>query len=341
MGMKKKTGVLLINLGTPASPDTKKVREYLSEFLNDPRVIDIPWLYRKLLVNLIIVPFRAPKSAKIYKELWTDKGSPLLYYGEMVRDQLNDKFDENVRVELAMRYQEPSIPSVLKKMKKENYDKIIVLPLFPQYASSSTGSALQKAMEVISKWWVIPEVSVISQYYDHDGYISAFAERGKQYNIEEFDHVLFSYHGLPERQVDKVYEDGKPCSDHNCENEITPDNKFCYKAVCYETTRRLVEKLKIPEGKYSVGFQSRLGKDPWITPYSDHLVIEKAKEGTKKLLVFSPAFIADCLETTIEIGEEYKELFESHGGEKLQLVESLNDHPVWIDTLKDLIDQKL
>jgi ferrochelatase len=333
--MKSKTGVLLINLGTPDSPAVGDVRSYLSQFLNDPRVIDIPWLPRKLLVNFLIVPFRASKSAKIYKKLWTANGSPLLYHSEKAKSLLQASLGSDYEVHLAMRYKNPSIPDVLEAMRKKNYEKIVVLPMFPQYASASTGSALDEVMRVMRTWWVVPEVKFISQYYDHPKFIEAFAARGRKYNFADYDHILFSYHGLPERQVDKVYDDGH-CADHNCENEITEENKYCYKATCYATTRLLVEKLNIPQEKYTVCFQSRLDKK-WLMPFSDKVVEECARKGMKKILVFSPAFTADCLETIIEIGDEYQEIFKEHGGEKVQLVESLNDHPTWIDCLKDLV----
>ncbi len=334
--MKPQVGVLLIQLGTPDSPSVRDVRKYLSEFLNDPRVIDIPWLIRKILVNVIIVPFRAPKSAKIYQRLWTENGSPLLIYSENVKNLLQKKLGENYKVELAMRYQNPSLESVLKKMQKDNYNKIIILPLFPQYASASTGSAIEKAIKIISDWWVIPNIKIINGFYTNPFFLDSFAERARQYKIEDYDHVLFSFHGLPVRQVDKVHPEGKTCKDFNCENEINEENKFCYKAVCYETTRLLVAKLNIPEDKYTVCFQSRLDKK-WLEPFTDKIIIEKAKEDVKKLLVFSPAFVADCLETTVEIGYEYKNLFIENGGTELQLVESLNDNPVWINALKNIV----
>lgn len=335
MEMKNKTGVLLINLGTPDSPSVADVRSYLSQFLNDPRVIDIPWLMRKILVNLIIVPFRAPKSAKIYQKLWTANGSPLLYYSNRVKDLLQKSLSDDYEVYLAMRYKNPSIPAVMEQMRKRNFSRIIVLPLFPQYASASTGSAHDEVMRVLRKWWVIPDVAFISQYYDHPAFVRAIVDIGQKYRHEQFDHVLFSYHGLPERQVDKVYDEGV-CADHNCENEITEENKFCYKATCYATTRMLAESLNIPKEKYTVCFQSRLD-EKWLKPFSDKVVEECAKKGMKKLLVFSPAFTADCLETIIEIGEEYQHIFKEHGGEKVQLVESLNDHPLWISCLKEIV----
>lgn len=333
--MSSKIGVLLVNLGTPDSPSVSDVRSYLSQFLNDPRVIDIPWLLRKILVNGIIVPFRAPKSAKVYKKLWTENGSPLLYHSKRVKELLQNELNDTHDIYLAMRYKNPSIPSVLEEMRRKNYTKLVILPMFPHYASASTGSALDEVMRVIRTWWVIPELKIISQYYDHEHYINAFVERGKQHTLNEYDHVLFSYHGLPERQVDKVY-DNDLCKDHDCENEVTEENKYCYKATCYATTRLLAERLGIVKEKYTVCFQSRLDKK-WLEPFSDKVVEACAKKGMKKLLVFSPAFTADCLETTIEIGEEYQEIFEEHGGKKVQLVESLNDHPLWVQCLKSLV----
>jgi ferrochelatase len=338
-----KTGVLLIQLGTPDSPSTSDVRTYLTEFLNDRRVIDIPWLARKILVNGIIVPFRAPKSAKIYKELWEHgKGkSPLLTHTQTVQKLVQERFNATeVTIEMAMRYQNPSMDSVLERMRKVNYDQLIILPLFPQYASASSGSAIEKAMSIISKWWVIPEVKIISQFWDKDGYIDSIVDRAKSFDWKEYDHVLFSYHGLPERQVDKVYDGSDLCSDQPCESEMNDANKFCYKATSYATTRLIAEKLQIPEDKYTVCFQSRLDKK-WLTPFSDKIVEEWGKKGAKKLLVFSPAFVADCLETIIEIGGEYQEIFEENGGEKVQLVPSSNDHPRFIDCLVSLIEERL
>ena len=341
--MKLKTAVLLINLGTPDSPSVKDVRKYLFEFLNDPRVIDIPAIARFILVNLIIVPFRAPKSAKIYEELWENnglpdgiKGSPILYYGKSAREKLQETLGNDYDVYLAMRYKNPSIDDVLSDVYKKNYEKIIVIPLFPQYASATTGSVIDKAMRIISKWWVIPEIKFIGQFYDNEGYINTVVEQASKYKLDEYDHVIFSYHGLPIRQVDKVYKDKTLCEEHNCEAEINETNVFCYKATCYATTRLISKKLGLSENKYTVCFQSRLDKN-WLEPFADDVIIEQAKKGAKKLLVFSPAFVADCLETLIEIGVEYQKLFEENGGKKVQLVESLNDHPMWIDTLKDLV----
>jgi len=330
-----KTTVLLINLGTPDSPTTRDVRSYLRQFLNDPRVVDLPWLIRKVLVNLIIVPFRAPKSAKIYQKLWTDEGSPIMIHGERVKALLQEKLGADFVVELAMRYKKPSIPDTLERIRRSNPNRIIVVPLFPQYASASTGSALEEVMDVVKRWWVIPDITFISQYWDHPAFVDALVERGRQYDWQEYDHVLFSYHGLPERQVDKVYDDGL-CKDRDCEHEVNDDNYYCYKAACFGTTRLLAGALGIPQEHYTVCFQSRLDKR-WLEPFADKIVIEQAGKGARKLLVFSPSFVADCLETTIEIEDEYQELFVEHGGEKVQLVESLNDHPAWIEALEQLV----
>lgn len=338
-----KTGVLFIQLGTPDSPKTSDVRRYLSEFLNDPRVIDIPWLPRKLLVNGIIVPFRAPKSAKIYKELWEHGHgkSPLMTHTENVVKLVQEHFNASeVKIEMAMRYQHPSMDSVLERMRKANYDRIIIFPLFPQYASASSGSAIEKAMNIIRKWWVIPAVNVVGQFWNEEGYINSIVERSKAFNLKEYDHILFSYHGLPERQVDKVYEGTDLCEDQPCETSINEENKSCYKATSYATTRLIAAKLGLNEEDYTVCFQSRLDKK-WLTPFSDKVVEEWAKKGAKKLLVFSPAFVADCLETIIEIGEEYNELFQKNGGEKVQLVPSSNDHPLFIESLVGLINKNL
>jgi ferrochelatase len=331
-----KTCALLINLGTPDSPSLKDVRKYLFEFLNDPRVIDIPAIARFFLVNFIIVPFRAPKSAKIYKQLWTEKGSPILIYGQSVKEKLQKELGNDFEVELAMRYQNPNLTEVCARMEKKGYDKIIIVPLFPQYASASSGSAIDKALKLISNWWVIPEIKTISQFYYDENYLNCIIEQSKKYNLDEYDHILFSYHGLPVRQVDKVYSDGKPCSDHKCEDEINAENKYCYKAACYATTRLLAAQLKLPKERYTVCFQSRLDKN-WLEPFSDKVVVDWAKKSAKKLLVFSPAFVADCLETTVEIGIEYQKIFRENGGDKIQLVESLNDHPIWIDALKKIV----
>ncbi|MGV0035796.1 MAG: ferrochelatase [Candidatus Azotimanducaceae bacterium WSBS_2022_MAG_OTU7] len=339
----KKAAVLLIQLGTPDSPKTSDVRRYLSEFLNDPRVIDLPWFARKLLVNGIIVPFRAPKSAKIYKALWSSEGgqSPLLTHTQKVQEKLKSRFEySNVDVYMAMRYQNPSMAGVMEKIRALHYDHVIILPLFPQYASASSGSAIELAMKIMSQWWATPEISIVNQFWDNEGYIDSIVERSKAFNLKDYDHILFSYHGLPQRHVDKIYEGEAICSDAPCETEINEANSQCYKATSYATTRLIASKLDLKEEDYTVCFQSRLDKK-WLTPFSDKVVEQQGKKGAKKLLVFSPAFVADCLETVIEIGHEYQGIFEANGGEKIQLVPSSNDHERFIDGLEEIVRSKL
>ncbi|MGI8893949.1 MAG: ferrochelatase [Bacteroidia bacterium] len=331
-----KTGVLLINLGTPDKPEEQDVKIYLKEFLNDPRVIDIPDFSRYLLVNYIIIPKRYKNTTRLYKEVWTDNGSPLMFYtmksAKLLQEKLGDKFD----VQLAMRYRLPSIESALKKFKNNGIGRIIILPLFPQYASASVGTVHQKVMKIISGWQVIPDIKFISEFHDHPQYIKACCDVSTEFNLNEFDHFLFSYHGLPERQIKKADQSGI-CLNDKCCNTIDGRNLYCYRAQCYSTTRLIAQQLNIKEENYSVCFQSRLGKEPWIKPYTDKVLIDLAAKGKKKLLVFSPSFVADCLETLYEIGVEFDELFKENGGEKVQLVPGLNDHPQWITALKEII----
>ena len=342
-----KIGVLLANLGTPDSPSTPDVRKYLREFLMDGRVIDFPFIPRWLLVNLIIAPFRAPKSAKTYRELWTERGSPLKFYGFDVRDQLQEALGEEYQVVLGMRYQQPSIKSALEQMKNQGLEKIIVIPLFPQYASATSGSVHHEVMDILRTWQIIPHVEFVHQFYQLSSFIQAFAEIGKKHlEAHHYDHIIFTYHGLPERQIRKGDCSGeclKPKNFPNGKKEagccatLHRLNQSCYRAQCFETSRLLAAALGLAEEQYTVCFQSRLGKDPWIQPYTEDVIRELPKQGKKNVLAFSPSFIADCLETTIEVGEEYKEVFEEEGGEHWQLVESLNNSTAWVDTLKELV----
>ena len=338
-----KTGVLLINLGTPDSPKTSDVRKYLTQFLNDPRVIDINPVGRFILVNGIIVPFRSSKSAKLYEKVWTKKGSPLLINSIKQKELLQKELGDKYVVELGMRYQNPSLESALNKLREAKVNKIIMIPLYPQYASSSTGSSVEEAIRLLQKWEVTPSFEVISKFYDNPEFIDACVEVATKYKTSNgdwhnYDHIIFSYHGLPERHIMKgaTHYGSNTCKLGSCCDTITKNNQYCYRANCFETTRQLVKRLNIPEGKYETTFQSRLN-DKWIKPYSDKVVEQKAKEGKKKLLIFSPAFVADCLETIYEIGTEYDEIFKHHGGEKVTLVESLNDNPTWIQALKNMV----
>lgn len=347
----QKVGVLLVNLGTPDSPKRSDVRKYLKEFLTDGRVIDIPFVLRQLLVRGLIAPFRSGSSAKSYKEIWSDDtGSPLMYHGLELRTKVQASLDHLIKsseeelpemeVFLAMRYQSPSIKDTLNEMKIRQFDKIIVLPLFPQYASASTGSVHQRVMEEISRWWEIPNLSFINSYYDDPLMIKTYADAGLKYGIDKFDHILMSFHGLPQRHLKKASKDNgcNYClSKPDCCNTIHEKNKFCYSAQSYATARAIAELIDIDESQYTVCFQSRLGKDPWCQPYTSEVLDEMAKEGKKNILCFSPAFVADCLETIFEISDEYQEEFVEAGGEKIQLVESLNQQPLWVEALTKMI----
>jgi len=333
-----KKGILLVNLGTPDSPQTADVRKYLNEFLMDARVIDVNPVLRAFLVKGVIVPFRAPKSAKLYQEIWSaETGSPLLYYSQLQHKALQQRLGDEYQVELAMRYQSPSIQSALDRLKANLVSDIKVIPLFPQYASASTGSVHDKVMELVKEWQTIPNISFINSFHDNEKMIETFANNGRKYQPETYDHILFSFHGLPQRQIMKCDHTGNYCLKvDGCCNTLNDTNKFCYSAQSYDTARLIAEKLDLPQEKYTVCFQSRLGSDPWVQPYTSEIVAKLAKEGKKRLLVFCPAFVADCLETVYEVTEEYGAEFKALGGEHVQLVESLNDAPLWIDAIAEM-----
>ncbi len=329
-------GVLLVNLGSPDSPSVKDVRKYLTQFLNDPLVIDIPPVGRFFLVNGIIVPFRAPKSAKLYKAIWTKEGSPLILHSRKQQKLLQESLGSDYVVELGMRYRNPSIESAFKKLVEQKAESIVAIPLYPHWASSSTESSVVEIKKAAKKFGYV-NLRIIEKFYDDENYLKAIAEAGGRYPVKDYDFFVFSYHGLPERQITKIYPGHCKINDSCC-SVISEKNKHCYRAACYFTTRELVKRLNIPEGKYITSFQSRLD-DKWLKPYSDKVVEQKAKEGIKKILVFSPAFVSDCLETIYEIGTEYNHLFKQNGGEELTMVESLNEDPKWIGTLKSLVLQ--
>ena len=333
-----KKGVLLVNLGTPDSPEVSDVRKYLDEFLMDERVIDINAFSRTLLVKGIIVPFRSPKTSKLYKEIWDENGSPLLYYSKIQAALLAEKLGGEYHVELAMRYQTPSIASALSKMKAGLVESIQVIPLFPQYASASTGSVMQLVMELLSTWPTIPPVSFVNSFHDNKLMIETFADNARKYQPDTYDQILFSFHGLPERQLKKCDHSGGHClQSADCCQTLTDVNKFCYSAQCHDTARLIAAELGIAKEKYSVCFQSRLGKEPWVQPYTSDVLKALAAAGKKRLLVFCPAFVADCLETLYEVTVEYGEEFKKLGGEEVQLVSSLNDHPKWIEALTEMV----
>jgi len=281
MKAKTRTGVVLINVGTPDSPAVGDVRKYLREFLGDGRVIDVPWFARKLLVNGIIAPFRAPKSAKAYRKLWTPEGSPLIVHGNALVAALQQRLGPAYKVVLAMRYQNPRMKDALDGLVRQGVDRVVLVPLFPQYSSAATGTALQEAMALLGRYTDVPAVSSVPPFYNDEGYLSAFADRIRSHAPEGYDHVLFSFHGLPDRHIQRSHTE---CStwlqkDLNttavagcaCEKGDYLKHPNCYKMQCHTTARALAERCRIPRERWSVGFQSRLDQK-WVTPFSDQLI---------------------------------------------------------------------
>ncbi len=332
------TAVLLINLGTPQSPKPNDVYRYLIEFLNDERVIDVPWLFRQFLVRGIIVPNRYKASAASYRAIWTSEGSPLMHLSQQLKAGLQSYLGNRYRVELAMRYQEPSIENILLPLLEKRPNHLIIVPLFPQYASATTGSVYQKVMEVMRTAQVFPHLSFISHYFNHPALVEAYKVIATPYLEKPYDHVLFSFHGLPKKQL-KEKGCQNSCSKNLCCYTLSDKNKFCYSAQCYNMAQRLAETLQIPEANYSVSFQSRLGKDPWLEPFTNEKLLSLAKSGQKRVLIFCPSFVSDCLETIFEIDKECREEFILAGGEHLEVVPSLNAHPAWIKALAEIIHQ--
>ena len=334
-----KKGILLVNLGTPDGPQTSNVRRYLNEFLMDARVIDVNPVLRTLLVKGVIVPFRSPKSAKLYQNIWhDDQGSPLFHYSKLQHAALQQRLGNEYQVELAMRYQNPSIESALVRLKASLVESIQVIALFPQYASASTGSVYEKVMNLVGKWQTIPSLSFVNSFHDNPLMIKTFAANGRKYQPETYDHILFSFHGLPQRQLIKCDHTGNFClKADGCCDSLNDINKYCYPAQCHHTAQLIAAELNISKENYTICFQSRLGNDPWVKPYTSEIVAKLANEGKKRLLVFCPAFVADCLETVYEVTEEYGAEFKALGGEHMQLVESLNDSPMFIDALEGMV----
>jgi ferrochelatase len=331
-------GVLLVNLGTPDSPRVADVRRYLREFLSDPRVIDINPAGRWLLLNLFILPFRPAKSARAYQSIWGD-GSPLLTHSRRLTEAVQRTLGAGYQVELAMRYGAPSIPDALARLQAAQPSKIVVLPLFPQYSSAATGSAVERVYDVLGAAWNVVPLEVRGAFHDDPGFIDAFAQVASQH-LPPFraDHVLFSYHGLPERQIRKSDPTGRHClTSPTCCDAMVPANRACYRAHCFATTRALAARLALAPDRHSVSFQSRLGRTPWISPYTDLVLPELARAGKKRLAILSPAFVADCLETVEEIGIRARDQWRSLGGEELLLVPSLNAEPRWVEAVVRLI----
>ena len=333
-----KRAVVLMNLGSPDSTKVSDVKKYLDEFLMDERVIDKPWLFRALLVKGIIVPFRAPKSAEAYRSIWTEEGSPLLVISRQLRDALQKEIEEPVTI--AMRYGNPSPQSAFDELVKNNPDleEVIAVPLYPHYAMSSYETAVEYAKEEHAKGKYGFRLNFIQPYYNHDAYIAALADSIAPHLEGDWDHILFSYHGVPERHILKGDVTGRHCLKvENCCAVPSAAHEFCYRHQCFATTQLVVEKLNLPEGKWSQSFQSRLGRDPWLQPYTAARLEALPKEGIKKLVVVCPAFVSDCLETLEEIAVEGKEIFLHAGGTHFEMIPCLNVHPLWVRTLADWV----
>ncbi len=333
-----KKAIVIVNLGSPSSLALKDVWKFLSEFLNDARVIDLPFIVRKILVNMIIVPFRTRKSRNMYRNIWSEKGSPIIMYSNNLTTKLQNIIGNNADIYLTMRYGKPNISTVLKDVYQKQYDEITFVPLFPHYASSTIGSITEKIMTIISKWNNIPAVKFTSSFYDNPLFIDAWIDNINHYKLTDYDHILFSYHGLPIRHVNNNHINQGSCKTQNCTTKINDLNSFCYQAQCYETSRLLASKLNIANNKYTSCFQSRFSKN-WLSPFADETIIDLAAKGVKKILVLPLSFVADCLETQYEIGQEYEELFRKHGGEVLTAAKSLNDNDAWCDALSKIIEK--
>jgi ferrochelatase len=333
-----KRGIILMNLGSPDSTEVKDVKRYLDEFLMDERVIDYPYLLRLLLVRGIIVPFRAPKSAEAYRSIWWKEGSPLIVLTKQLQDALQAQVSEPV--EIAMRYGNPSVKSAYESLAKQGVEEVIAVPLYPHYAMSSYETAVEYAKEVFKKGKYPFRLEFIKPYYDEANYLEALADSIKPFLQQEYDQILFSYHGVPERHIKKGDITGQHCLKvENCCEVDSPAHKQCYRHQCWVTTQRIAAMLNIPEGKYGMSFQSRLGREEWLKPYTAKRLEELPGEGVKKLLVACPAFVSDCLETLEEIAEEGKHSFMESGGESFTMIPCLNVHPLWVKAISGWVQQ--
>lgn len=329
-----KKGVLLINLGTPDHCDPRSVRRYLKEFLHDERVIDLNPLARWALVNLLILPLRTKKSAAAYQKIWQPEGSPLLINSQQLTQALSLVLGEEYQVELGMRYGRPDIASALEKL--QGVSSLTVIPLFPQYSSAATGSAIEKMLQTWSKQWNTPELRIKNHFYAHPGFIAAYADIiNKQIQNASVDLLLFSYHGLPERHISK-----SDCRETHDRMQACPainsNNLYCYRAQCYTTSDLIAKELGLSVSQYAVSFQSRLGRTPWIKPYTDLLLPDLIKQGVKKIAIVCPSFTADCLETLEEVNIRAREQWLALGGSEFTFIPCLNASPLWVQALADI-----
>jgi len=328
-----KRAILLMNLGSPDSTSTADVHHYLMEFLMDKRVIDYPWLFRKVLVGGVIVPFRAAKSAEAYETIWTKEGSPLIVLTRQLREALQREVEEPV--EVAMRYGHPSMEEAYERLleKMPDLEEVIAVPLYPHYAMASYETAVEHAKEVHRRKKYFFRLNFIKPFYNEPHYLRALSEHIRPYLAQGYDHILFSYHGVPGRHIKKTDPTGHHClQSAGCCETPSPAHAFCYRHQCFATTRGVVDLLGVPAGKYSNSFQSRLGKG-WLEPFTDIRLEEMPKEGIKKLLILCPAFVSDCLETLEEIAMRGKETFMAAGGEAYAMIPCLNTDPLWVKAL--------
>ncbi len=328
-------GLLLMNLGSPDSTAVPDVRRYLREFLMDKRVIDAPYPIRFGIVHFAILPKRPHQSAEAYQSIWTNEGSPLVVTSRHLQESIRRNL--SIPVELAMRYQNPSVEQAVNSLVTRGVREIILLPLFPHYAMSSYETAVEKVRAVVQKREGLI-LKVVEPFYNHPAYISALVDSAKSFLATNFDHLLFSFHGLPERHLRKSDPTKCHCLKvQNCCEVPSLAHKTCYRAQTFQTARLFAESAGVPRAKYSIAFQSRLGRDPWMQPYTDHELERLAKSGVKKLLVICPAFVADCLETLEEIGMRGKETFLGAGGEQFTMIPCLNNQPAWISAVLQLV----
>jgi len=327
-------GILLVNLGSPDSPSVPDVRRYLNEFLMDGRVIDTAWPLRRLVVGLILIN-RPKESGHAYEKIWTKDGSPLVVTSKHVRAALQERV--SVPVELAMRYQNPSIESAVKNLAAKGVNDVLLIPLFPHYAMSSFETAVVRVQAVAAQFAPQVKLTVQPPYYQSPDFIAALVASAADFLKSDYDHLLFSYHGIPERHLRKSDPTGGHClQTENCCAVASPAHATCYRAQCFATTAAFVKLAGVPPAKYSVSFQSRLGKDPWLKPYTDYELLRLAQEGKKRMLVICPAFVADCLETIEEIGMRGCEDFLRASGKEFTRIPCMNEHPLWITALENM-----
>jgi ferrochelatase len=332
-------GALLINLGSPESPNPKDVKKYLGEFLMDERVIDLAKPLRTFLVKGIILNTRPKKSAKAYKKIWWKEGSPLIVLSQRLQEAVQKKV--SVPIGLAMRYGTPSIEQGIKELVDQGVDEIMLIPLYPQFAMATTETILVLAENIRDEKYPDLEFTVLPPFYNHSDYVRVLSESIQEYlSDKDWEHLLFSYHGIPERHIRKSDVTKSHCKiDKSCCQTTSKAHQYCYRHQCYETTRQVAEYLGLKEDRFSTSFQSRLGVDPWLQPYTDQTVARFAKKGTKKMAIVTPAFVSDCLETLEEIGMEAVEDFEEKGGEELHVVPCINTRKDWVNVMSRWIDQ--